>query len=524
MAGGNNVAKMSPRQRMINLMYIVLTAMLALNVSSDVLNGFSQVHDSLQRTNRNMTAKNELQFQYLEDLNRQNPAKVGPWFKKGEQLHTRSAELYARIDSLKTAIARAADGPKGNYSDIKNLDDLEAASVVMLNPATERGRALREAVDSYREYVMTLVGDSTRRNVIAELLSTKVAPPKGTVGPVLWETKMFDNMPAVAAVTMLTKLQNDIRSAESEALSNLITNVDIGDVRVNELNAYVIPNSNMIMRGGKYSANIVLAAIDTTQRPAIYINGSRLSSPNGLYEFVAGSVGNHEYSGYIEVARGDGSLDRRPFKGQYTVIEPMATISPTMMNVLYAGISNPISISVPGVPMNAISATMTNGTLTRNGDLWSAHPGKPGSESEITVTATLDGRSQTVGSMKFRVRKLPDPSPYIPIKDAQGNTIHYKGSPKRISKQALMAADGLGAAIDDDILNVSYTVVSFSTVSYDSMGNAMPENSDGSRFSARQKEQFKRLKPGSFFFISNVKAKGPDGITRDISPMQVALN
>ncbi|MBD5227183.1 MAG: gliding motility protein GldM [Bacteroidales bacterium] len=524
MAGGNNVARMSPRQRMINLMYIVLTAMLALNVSSDVLNGFSQVHDSLQRTNRNMTAKNELQFQYLADLNRQNPAKVGPWFKKGEQLHERSASLYAMIDSLKTEIARAADGKNGDYTDIKNLDDLEAASVVMLNPSTERGRALRLAVDSYRKYVTSIVTDTTRRGVINEMLSTEVTAPKGTVGPMAWETKMFDNMPAVAAVTMLTKLQNDIRSAESEALSSLITNVDIGDVRVNELNAYVIPNSNMIMRGGKYSANIVLAAIDTTQRPSIYVNGSKLSSPNGLYEFVAGSVGNHEYSGYIEVARGDGTLDRRPFKGQYTVIEPMATISPTMMNVLYAGIANPISISVPGVPMNAITATMTNGTLTRNGDVWSALPGKPGSESEITVTATLDGRAQTVGSMKFRVRKLPDPSPYIPMKDAQGNTIHYKGSPKRISKAALMAADGLGAAIDDDILNVSYSVVSFSTISYDSMGNAMPENSDGSRFSARQREQFKRLKPGAMFFISNVKAKGPDGITRDISPMQVMLN
>ena len=87
-----------------------------------------------------------------------------------------------------------------------------------------------------------------------------------------------------------------------------------------------------------------------------------------------------------------------------------------------------------------------------------------------------------------------------------------------------MACESLGAAIDDDILNVSYSVVSFSTVFFDSMGNAIPEVSDGAHFSARQKEQFKRLKPGKSFFISNVKAKGPDGITRDISPMEVALN
>ncbi len=97
--------------------------------------------------------------------------------------------------------------------------------------------------------------------------------------------------------------------------------------------------------------------------------------------------------------------------------------------------------------------------------------------------------------MTFRVRKLPDPLPYIPIKDAQGNIVHYKGAPKKISKAALMAAEQLGAAIDDDLLNVTYSVVSFSTTFFDSMGNAIPEVSNGASFSPRQKEQFKRLKP-----------------------------
>lgn len=522
--GGNNVARMSPRQRMINLMYIVLTAMLALNVSSDVLNGFSQVQDGIHRTNLNMSARNEVQFRYLEDIYSRNPAKAGVWYNRGVELRKRSESLYNEIETLKNAIARAADGENADYHDIKNNDDLEAASVTMLNPATNRGRKLRGDIESFRGYVTGLIADSAKKAAVVEMLSTKVVNRPGEVGPTVWEQKMFENMPAVAAVTMLTKLQNDIRQAESEALSSLITNVDIGDVRVNELNAYVIPNSNMIIRGGKYSANIVLAAIDTTQRPVVYINGSRLNNPNGLYEFVPGSTGTHDFSGYIEVARGDGSVDKRPFKSSYTVIEPMATISPTMMNVLYAGIANPISISVPGVPMNAVSATMTNGTLTRNGDLWVAHPGKVGTESVISVTAQMDGRSMNVGSMTFRVRKLPDPTVYLPVRDGAGNTVHYKGSPKRISKAALMSAEGLGAAIDDDILNVSYTVVSFSTVMFDQMGNAIPEVSDGSRFSSRQKEQFKRLKPGKTFFISDVKAKGPDGITREISPMQVLLN
>lgn len=523
MAGGNNVNRMSPRQRMINLMYIVLTAMLALNVSSDVLNGFAQVHEGLTQTSLNMSAKNENQFLYLKSLYEKNPVKAGQWYKQGETLRSRSSQLFKQIDMLKLEIARRADGADADPDHLVNQDDLEAASAVMLNPADRKGESLRKSIETYRSYVASLIPDSVKRASVIRTLSTTVRPVPGTVGPVSWEDRNFDNMPAIAAITMLTKIQNDIRQVESEAMSTLISNIDIGDIRVNELNAYVIPNSNMIMRGGRYQARIVLAAIDTTQRPEIFVNGSRIPS-TGLLEFTAGATGTHQYSGYIQVPMPDGSIDRRPFSSSYTVIEPMATISPTMMNVLYAGIDNPISISVPGVPMNAVQATMSNGSLSRSGDTWIARPGKVGSEAEISVTAQIDGRSQSVGSMKFRVRKLPDPSPYIAIKGADGASSHYKGTPKRISKAALLSAEGLGAAIDDDILNVTYSVVSFSTVFFDAMGNAMPENSNGAHFSGRQKEKFKQLRPGKSFFISNVKAKGPDGITRDISPMEVGLN
>ncbi|MDE5869238.1 MAG: gliding motility protein GldM, partial [Muribaculaceae bacterium] len=329
----------------------------------------------------------------------------------------------------------------------------------------------------------------------------------------------FENMPAVAAVTMLTKLQNDIHQAESEASSHLIMNVDMDDVHMNEFGAYVIPNSRTIVRGGKYSAQIVLAAVDTTQRPVIYVNGSRLNNPKGIFEFVPGAPGTHQFSGYIELPLADGTMQKHPFTSSYTVIEPMATISPTMMNVLYAGIDNPISISVPGVPMSAVQASISGGSLTRSGDHWVARVSQVGTEATISVSAELEGRVQSVGAMTFRVRKLPDPTAYIPI----GNT-HYKGTPKRISKAALMGADGLGAALDDGVLDITYSVVSFSTIFTDQMGNLIPEVSNGSRFSERQREQFKRLKPGKSFFISNIKAKGPDGITRDISPMEVALN
>ena len=128
MAGGsNNVARMSPRQRMINLMYIVLTAMLALNVSSDVLNGFSQVQAGLQKTTENLTAKNAAQFLYLKQLYEDNPQKVGPWLAVGTQVHDRADSLYKAIETLKIEIARQADGPQGNYRNLIN-NGLDAQS------------------------------------------------------------------------------------------------------------------------------------------------------------------------------------------------------------------------------------------------------------------------------------------------------------------------------------------------------------------------------------------------------------
>ena len=216
-------------------------------------------------------------------------------------------------------------------------------------------------------------------------------------------------------------------------------------------------------------------------------------------------------------------MTRHEFSSSYTVVEPSATISATLMNVLYAGIGNPISISVPGIPNHAIQATMTNGTLTRQGDNWIAKPAKVGQNAVITVTATMDGRAQTVANTQFRVRQLPDPMPFIAYKDANGYEQKYKGG-KPFPKTRLLSAPGIQAAIDDDLLNVTYRVLRFETVFFDSMGNAIPEVSDGANFSQRQKDSFRRLSRGKRFYISRVRAVGPDGIERDLSPIEVIVN
>lgn len=517
----SNNTRLSPRQKMINLMYIVLTAMLALNVSSDVLDGFTQVEDGLTRSNDNVEQRNTAILATLQAFNEQNPGKGQVWLDKAVAVRKATEKIYSLVDSFKVEIVKKADGKDGDVNNIKSRDDLEAASVVMLSPTNRNGEHLRLAIDDYRTFIADLVADSVKKASIETALSTK--RDAGMIGATTWEEATFDNKPVVAAVTLLTKLQNDIRYAEGEALTTLLNNVDAHDVRVNELNAFVIPQSRLVMRGSKYSANIVLAAVDTTQRPEIFINGKKLDNDRGLFETITGSTGTFDYTGYLEVPRGDGTMTRHDFTSSYTVIEPTATISATMMNVLYAGIDNPMSISVPGVATNSVTATMTNGTLTRKGDTWVARPAQVGTEATITVTAEMDGRRQEVSSTKFRVRKLPDPTPFITYKDSKGNSDRYRGG-KPFSKTLLLQSPGIEAAIDDDLLNISFTVLSFETVFFDSMGNAIPEVSDGANFSQRQKDSFRRLSRGKRFYISRVKAKGPDGITRDLAPLEVIVN
>ncbi len=520
---GANNNRLSPRQKMINLMYIVLTAMLALNVSSDVLDGFTQVHDGLNRSNSNVGRRNDDIYRRLEDFTAQNPDKGKVWLDKASDVRRVTDGLYAQIDSLKLAIVHKADGRDGDPDNILNRDDLEAAAVVMLAPGNNLGEGLRKSIDFYRSFITSLVPDTVKAAGINAALSTDPIQRKGTLTAQSWEEAKFDQQPVVAAITLLSKLQNDILYAEGEALSTLYASVDAGDVRVNELNAYVMPQSRLVMRGGKYSANIVLAAVDTTARPHIFINGKPLDNDHGLYELNASTTGTFDYDGYLEVAHGDGTSTRHDFSSSYTVIEPMATVSATMMNVLYAGIDNPVSISVPGVPMNGISASMTNGTLSRNGDRWIARPSTVGKDATLTVTANIDGRPTTVATTTFRVRKLPDPTPYIAFTDSKGNTDHYRGG-KPFAKTLLLQSPGIEAAIDDGLIDTKFKVLSFETTFFDSMGNAIPEVSDGPSFSARQKQSFQRLSRGKRFYITRIKAIGPDGITRDLSPMEVIVN
>lgn len=498
----------SPRQKMINLMYVVLMAMLALNISSEVLNGFSIVEESLNRTTANSSKENEVLYGNFAEQMKKNPQKVKEWFEKATAVKRMSDSLYNFAQALKVQIVREADGKDGNIYNIKSKDNLEAASHVMLAPGTGQGKKLYDAINNFRERILKMVPDKHQRDIIESNLTTKVPKNANTLGK-NWQEYMFEDMPVAGAVTLLSKLQSDVRYAEGEVLHTLVANIDMKDIRVNKLSAFVIPESKTVISGDQFSAQIVMAAVDTTQQPEIYVGGQRIT--NGLYRFTAGAVGEHQFGGYITMRDGTGNVIRRDFTQKYTVVAPSATVSADLMNVLYAGYDNPISVSIPGVPLNAVSASMSGGSFRSIGmGKYIARPSAVGRDVTISVASNANGKSRQMGKFTFHVRKLPDPAAYMQI-----GTDRFRGG--GLAKASIMSAPGIKAAIDDGILDIQFKVVSFETVFFDNMGNAVPMASAGGNFSERQRDTFRKLSRGKRFYISRITAVGPDGITRKLN-------
>ena len=514
--------KISPRQKMINLMYVVLMAMLALNISTEVLNGFSVVEESLNRTTGNSSKENDAIFGELDQMMRKNPQKVKQWFVMASTVREMSDSLYNYAQALKVAIVREADGEKGDPLNIEGKDNIEAASYIMLNPANGQGHKLYEAINSYRARILQFVTDPRQKKIIASNLSTEV--PHHSMGK-NWEEYMFENMPVAAAVTLLSKLQSDVRYAEGEVLHTLVANVGLKDIRVNKLQAFVVPSQTRLYPGETITAQMFMGAVDSTQQPQVFVNGQLIKG--NQITVKAGTPGKHTLSGYILIKDLTGNVLRRNFSQDYWVtggpqpkeyISPqgmqkvppfdgMATIAADLMNVLYAGFDNPITISIPNTSQHDVQATMSGGSLVaRGGGHFIARPSAVG--QPVTISVSAKGRK--IGEYQFRVRKLPDPSPYI----AMGADRFKSGA---LSKAALMSAPGIQAAIDDGLLDIPFSVTSFRVVFFDNMGNAVPLASNGASFSPQQKEQFRQLSRNKRFYITNVVVHGPDGTTRTLN-------
>ena len=529
--------KLSPRQKMIGMMYLVLTAMLALNVSKEAVEAFKKVDKGLTQTIANYTLKNDVIYKEFDRAASENPAKAGKYKTSAYQVKERADEAFNFIQGLKIEIIKKAEkdpetpAVKGNeviIEEVKRIDDTNVPSEILIG-ANENGKAndLKALLAEYRQFLITTLDgkNPTAEEALKKSLSTDDA--KNIDGKTeRWENLNFQTLPLVAVICILSEYQVNVRNGETEVLNYLYSQIDASSFKFTKLGATVIPvSSNYITVGSDYEARVFISATDTTQFPEYIIGDTKLprdEAGKGIYKVRASSVGPKKWGGIISLKAPDGSIKSYPFSDSYVVGEPNVIVSPTAMNVMYAGIANPIDVSVPGVSPDKLRIKVVNGNVTTEkvknakGEYfkgaWAIKPNAVGQDVQVIVSADINGKPVQYAPYPFRVKSIPSPVAVFGGKST--------GS---ISRADALAQQGVFAIMPDFDFELNYTVTSF-TIFYTDKGMDIEEPCTQSNLTPKQKNALNGLTRGKNLMIKDIKAVGPDNKIRDLNAIVLKIN
>jgi gliding motility-associated protein GldM len=545
--------KETPRQKMIGMMYLVLTALLALNVQKEVLNAFINVDEGLNKAVENYLLKNKQIYDEFYQKAEVNPAKVGKYKTLVDTIRIAADNLYNKIFDLKKQIIQKTEksdsAPAIDYVNkviyvekMTNKDNMDIPAEVMIGD-NNNGAAypLKKEIEAFRELLIKHVNPKHTAIIASINKSLDTSDPPAKEGnKETWETKNFEHLPVAGVMAIMTGLQNDIKTAEHEIIKYLDEQIEAKSFKFNMLRPTIIPNTNYVFRGNEYSAQIFLAAYDTTQKPDVFIgdydstvteDGYELTmrgregidyvrcnineQGTGIFKRTESTTGIKTYKGIIRIKNPDGSFITRSFRNTYTVAEPSLVISPTKMNVFYVAVDNPVRISIPGVPDNKIFPTLSGGTgqIVKEGNEYVVKPTKAG-EAIISVIAEIDGQKKPMGSMKFRVKTVPNPEPKLGGK-----------SEGTIDKGLLNALDGIYAEMPAWFdFDLKFNITGFKIVYTDNGGFTQEKESKSGNFTTEQKNMLSKFTRNQRFYIEEITAVGPDGTTRKLPTMSFRVN
>lgn len=559
---------------MIGMMYLVLTALLALNISKEVLNGFVKVENSLLSTQATLNAKvnetnSELETKYL-----QNQEKVQPFRDQAQIVNEQANDLIAYITELK---ARSMAFSAGDYREeevnnftgylgkdasgkdtvlnlkhIKQKDEYMALTEFMVGGEPE---SPKEGAWTATELKQKMVAFSDATKAISfkdNLGNTRTLPEHlqeqldemfefGTEmedgKEVLWEAANFYDVPLAAVMPLMTKMTLDIQDIHEDILAWLLGSVDAKAYKFTNLIPLVVPESNYILRGDTFRADVLLAAFDGTNPPDIFIDSQKWNTrdstqldiedieslpigTDGLGKLRISTkgmaLGDVNYKGLIRFQGPDGNVEPYAFyTPSFTVAEPALVVSPTKMNVFYRGVPNPVEVSVPGVPGDKLEVRISgDNKIRKQGDgTYIVEPGKS-KEAKITVSATMpDGSKKTLPASDFRVKRIPDPVPSFAGKTPTDRTI---------SKNTVLGAPGVSAKMQSFDFDVKVTVKSFS-ISVSRDGALVERKSNSNRLTSDMSELLKRVGRGNVIYIEDIVVSMPDGTERQLAPMKLKV-
>ncbi len=553
MAGG----KVSARQKMINMMYLVLTALLALNVSKEIIKAFNLIENSLDNSTKNIVQKNTAVLGSLVKTAAENKAAAAA-VSYCNQVQGISKSLIDRLNAIKNELLlRSGDQKdpkmgrkqepeamlvKGGVAELTQGDNMEVhGNYFMKENGGKNGSDLQDAINKARIDMLAVMTKASNDPVLAASPETKkmltermkaieektslyannATNSSGTEQT--WVSMYLEHSPLAGVFAMLSKVENDSRSMEAEVMQALAESVNAADYKFDKLIPVVSAATSAVLTNQTYEANILLAAYNSKAQMVVTVNGRPIEVVDGVgkYKVTSASPGTQKYKVGIQVPKPNGGgSDNYETEAEYSVFAPQAAISADELNVVYVGLPNPISVSVGGVDPKNVSVTATGGGVSlranKPGSYNAIIPTRNGNECMINVTAKLpDGRTVSMGSKKFKVRNVPRPV-------FKAGSVGFSGP---ISLAAMKVQANAVAALDNFVYDgVKYDVLSYRFTCIGRRTNGPKIQVVNGSSLAPIAAFLKMLGPGDLIQFDQIKVVGPDRVPKFLDNVGGSVN
>lgn len=549
MAGG----KETPRQKMIGMMYLVLTALLAMNVSKQILHGYVSVNESLEKSKKNLEENNKRITESFKATINGNKA-AQPYYDRALEAQKEIAEVYKYLDEVKAKVIEEVEKPENpkaaDTMQLKfmekngSIDNYDVPTHVLIgsepNAPKDGPLTAKELKGKLNALHDKLVGmlDKMQKTDGQHLLQADYDGLKKKIGSIkptdsgeeedgvkmTWETENFNHLPEAAVVTNLNKMQGDLKNVEAEILQVFSGASGKLAIKFDKLSAKVIAPSSYIQAGQPYKADIFLAASSSTMGDDMEVligadsaskgaGGSKIPIVGGYgkYEVGTGGQGEQTFKGVIKFKKPDGSFDYYPFEQTYMVAAPAVAVAAEKMNVIYIGVDNPIAVSAAGVSPTDLQVNVSGCGATKTGGAGGKFIVRATSAGTLNVSVsakTAEGVKPQGKPLQFRVKKIPDPTPKLGGKLCQGIT--------DIKKIELASIGGVGAEVPGFDFDVKFPVVSF-VFSANVKGSLKEFTCQGAGLSPEARAVLQSLNSGGKAYFENIKVKAPDGTIRTLT-------
>ena len=567
---------------MIGMMYLVLTALLALNISKEVLDGFVKVEKSLNNTQETLAEKVRDSRETLAEKYLSNQETVGPFAEIAEQVSQRSGDLQDYIVQLKAHAMAASEGKladvdtyyaknefgrdtvrslalhqkKDEYQELTAFMGVANINNPLFDESNKWSAAyLKKTLEAYRDELkaITFVDHRGQQRTLppslVAQLDDRFSFPDGTYNdkPVPWESATFYHVPLAATMPLMSKMLIDVQDAEADILKWLLSGIDAKSYKFTDLKPLVVPMSSIVMKGDTLRADVLLSAFDPTKKAEIFVEDANWTGTPEDYTLDPDNVldigelasleldslgigklamstknlayGDYVFRGVLNHTKPDGSPESIKFvTPRITVSQPALVVSPTKMNVFYRGLENPVEISVPGVAAENIRPTINNGHKLKRTS--SGWVVIP-NKSETVRKATISVVATLEDGTEMRMPNKEFRVKRIPDPVPSLGTANFLRPD--VSKAQMSSPPPVFADLENFDFEVVPEVVSF-TFAFTKNGAFVELPSNSRMFTQEMRDVSKRFRVGDSFYLNDIKALMPDGTKRTLPSLKLNVS